>query len=150
MKCIRIFLVLVLTVSNAFAAEWIDLTEQFIVNPTFKNNDLTTGWSGTPFGSASPHENAEHYSKTFDTYQTIMGLAAGHYRVSVKAFYRMGSAENDYYYYTSEDYTGMQFAELYAGTPNEDIYEPIVPASSAALEESLGGDASRVGGGGWW
>ena len=150
MKCIRIlFAALLFAIGSMHAAEWIDLTEQYIVNPTFKGNDLSTGWMGTPYGSASPYENAEHYSKNFDTYQTIEGLAAGHYRVSVKAFYRMGSADTDYYYYNSGDYAEMQLAQLYASTSDGEAYTPIAPASSAALETSLGGEASRVGGG-WW
>ena len=133
------------------AAQWIDLTSQCIVNPTFAGDDVTTGWQGTPFGQAGPRENAEHYSKTFDTYQVITGLTPGHYRVSVQAFYRMGDSNNDYSLYSSGNYQDYQHAQLYATSSEEDAYTPIVPASSAALDESLGGATSRVGGsGGWW
>ena len=50
------------------AAEWIDVTEDFVVNPTFVGDDVTTGWMGTTFGVAGPKENAEHFSKNYDTY----------------------------------------------------------------------------------
>ena len=149
LKYVAAMLAMYCMTSSLLAAEWIDLTEQFIVNPSFVNNDLTTGWQGTTFGSAGPRENAEHYSKNFDSYQVITGLSAGHYRVSVQAFYRMGSADNDYSLYSSGNYADYQYAQLYATSSAEDAYEPIVPASSAALQQSLGGAASSVGGG-WW
>ena len=129
---------------------WIDITDDYIVNPRFDNNDVLTGWHGTSFSTANPHENAEHYSKTFDTYQEIEGLNAGHYRLSLDCFYRMGSANNDWSLYDSGNYSDYQYANLYAQV--EDGYHEvaIVPASSAALKEPLGGATSRVGNGGWW
>ena len=50
---------------------WIDVTDAHIINPRFNNNDLTTGWEGTGFGSADPVENAEHYQKSYNTYQNV-------------------------------------------------------------------------------
>ena len=137
-------------VGNVLAASWIDLTTEYIVNPNFDGNDRSTGWEGTAFGAANPRENAEHYEKTFDSYQYLHGLTPGRYRVSVYAFYRMGSADNDYRLYTNGDYEDYQYAQLYATSSLEENYEPIAPASSAALETSLGGSTSRVGGSGWW
>ena len=128
-----------------YAADWIDLTNQYVKNPTFAGNDVTTGWQGTTFGTVNPRENAEHYNKNFDTYQIISGLSAGHYRVSVQAFYRMGSADNDYSLYSSGNYADYQNAQLYATSSLEDTYQPIVPSSSAALQQSLGGGTSSVG-----
>ena len=131
------------------AQSWIDVTDDFVINPRFEGNDLSTGWSGTGYGSANPHENAEHYSRNYDTYQEISGLAAGKYRVSVDAFYRMGEARNDYSLYTSNNYSNYQHAELYATSSIRDYYVKIVPASSAALESSLGGAVSGVGNNVW-
>ena len=132
------------------AAEWIDVTEDFVVNPTFVGDDVTTGWMGTTFGVAGPKENAEHFSKNYDTYQTITGLMPGKYRVSVQAFYRMGDANNDYSLYSSGDYADSQNAKLYATSSQEETEVAILPASSAALAQSLGGAASQVGSSGWW
>lgn len=131
---------------QGFAQGWIDVTDAYIINPRYDNDDHTTGWEGTELGAYNPKENAEHYNKTYDTYQTITGLTAGKYRLSLNAFYRMGSADSDYYYYTYETYSDYQYAQLYATSSISDDYTLIIPASSAALEKSLGGDASQVGG----
>ena len=137
-------------VFNSMAQSWIDITDAKVVNPRFENNDLYTGWSGTEFGAASPKENAEHYYKNFDSYQDIAGLVAGKYRLSLDAFYRMGNSSNDYSLYSSGNYSSYQYAQLYANTSVGDFYVPIVPASSAALSQSLGGAASAVGNSGGW
>lgn len=138
-------LVLLLLCCHVEAAQWIDLTEDYVVNPSFAGNDISTGWMGTPFGAATPKENAEHYEKNFDTYQYIYGLTPGKYRVSVDAFYRMGDSGNDYSLYRSGNYASYQYAQLYATSDSEDAYVPIIPASSGALSYSLGGTTSTVG-----
>ncbi len=143
-----VLLILLSTISNA--QTWIDITDGYVTNPQFVNNDVTTGWLGTSFGVANPRENAEHYSKNYDSYQTITGLSAGTYRVSLNAFYRMGDANNDYNLYSNGQYSDYQYAKLYATSSIGDFYVDIVPASSAALTSSLGGGTSKVGSGGWW
>ena len=130
---------------HLYAEAWIDVTEQYIVNPDFRNNDVRTGWEGTRFGVAGPMNNAEHFSKNFDTYQRIEGLQPGRYRLSASAFYRMGQSFFDYWYYTSGDYEEFLHAQLYATSSVQEASVAIVPASSAALPESLGGSASQVG-----
>lgn len=133
--------------------EWIDITEKYVKNPSFEGNNYTY-WEGTPFGSYNPVENAEHYNKTYDTYQTITGLKAGKYRVSLNAFYRMGSATNDYSLYTGGNYSSSQYAQLYGTSSKGDYHMAIVPASSGRLKNSLGGNAAGVGNVlsqmGWW
>ncbi len=126
---------------------WIDVTDAHIINPRFNNNDVTTGWEGTEFGVASPMENAEHYQKTYDTYQTIAGLKAGTYRVSLNAFYRCGDANSDYNAFNSDNREDYQYARLYARSSKNYYDSPIALASSAALENSLGGNVSYVGSG---
>ena len=97
------------------AQVWIDMTDTYIVNPRFDNNDRTTGWDGwEAFGAYNPKENAEHYQKSFNNYQTISSLKPGHYRVTLDAFYRIGSASNDYQLYTAGTYASQQSAKLYA------------------------------------
>ena len=141
----------VLTSMAVNSQSWIDITDDYIINPRFDNNDRTTGWSGTELGAANPRENAEHFSKTYDTYQQLSGLTSGKYRVSLDAFYRMGDANNDYSLYTSNNYSNYQHAQLYATSSIKDYYVKIVPSSSAALDNSLGGGVSAVGSNGnWW
>ena len=83
----------VLTSLSVNSQSWIDITDDYIINPRFDNNDRTTGWSGPELGAANPRENAEHFSKTYDTYQQLSGLTSGKYRVSLDAFYRMGDGK---------------------------------------------------------
>lgn len=144
-----ILLAITTTVS---AQSWIDLTDTYIKNPSYVGNSYSY-WEGTALGSASPKENAEHYSKTYDTYQTITGLKAGKYRLSLNAFYRMGEASNDYSLYSGGKYSSYQYAQLYGTSSLGDYYTPIAVASSGKVSTSLGGSASGVGnvtGGNWW
>lgn len=132
---------------------WVDVTDTYVINPRFDNNDRTTGWEGTKYGAANPRDNAEHYSKNFDSYQTLKGLAPGKYRLSLNAFYRIGSASNDYSVYKSGNYEASENAKLYATSSVNQYEVGILPASSAALTQSLGGGTARVGDnlnpGGW-
>lgn len=133
-------------VISVHAQSWIDITDNFVVNPRFDGNDITTGWLGTAFGAANPKENAEHYQKNFNTYQVITGMTPGKYRVSLNAFYRCGSADNDYSTYTDDNATDYQYAKLYATSTVDDQSVGIALASSAAIQDNLGGATSTVGG----
>lgn len=62
-----------------------------LVNPNFANGQ--TGWAGTTF-TAAPGTVAEHYNKTFDTYQILELMPAGIYRMEIQGFYRCGSIAN--------------------------------------------------------
>lgn len=136
--------------AGAADMEWIDITSKYVVNPDFNNDDITTGWSGTPWGAANPKENAEHYQKNYDTYQTISGLPAGKYRVSMKGFYRMGSASDDASYYGSGNYSSRQYAKLYAKSSTGTFTSSIVPLSSGATGGSYGGSTQWVNISGSW
>lgn len=67
-----------------------DITS-LLVNPDFSQGQ--TGWSGTVF-TAAPGNVAEHFNKTFDTYQVLDPMPAGVYRMEIQGFYRCGSIEN--------------------------------------------------------
>ena len=132
------FIILACLSLASYAQEgWIDITDASIINPRFDNNNITTGWEGTGFGAANPVENAEHYEKTYDSYQNLSGLKAGIYRVSLNAFYRCGDSNSDYSTFSSGNYENSQYARLYARS-NKGYYDsPIALASSAALEKSF-------------
>jgi len=146
-KLHTVLLLVCASLSGHAQQNWIDVTDAHIINPRFNNDDVTTGWEGTEFGVASPMENAEHYQKTYDTYQTIAGLKAGTYRVSLNAFYRCGDANSDYNAFNSDNREDYQYARLYARSSKNYYDSPIALASSAALENSLGGNVSYVGSG---
>lgn len=144
----KLYTVLFLTcasLSGHAQKAWIDVTDAYMVNPRFDNNDLVTGWEGTGYGAYNPAENAEHYERIYDSYQTLSGLKAGTYRVSVNAFYRCGDANNDYGIYSSGDYESDQHARLYARSSKNYYDSPIALASSGAQDKSLGGGISVVG-----
>lgn len=138
---------LLISICAHAAKGWIDVTDEYIKNPRYDNNNLSY-WDGTFLSANNPHENAEHYQKNFDTYQYLYGLTPGKYRVSLNAFYRMGNSSDDYSLYTGGDYSDEQHAKLYAES-SINIYEVgILPVSSGATKESLGGGVASVGG--WW
>lgn len=136
--------------AGAVDKEWIDITTSYIVNPDFKNNDITTGWQGDGFGAANPKENAEHYQRNYNSYQTITGLRAGKYRVSMKGFYRMGSSTNDASLYSSGNYSGSQYAKLYANSSVGNYSTSIAPLASGATSGSYGGATQWITINGSW
>lgn len=66
---------------------WDDVTAR-IANPDFNNNN-GNGWRGTTF-TATSWGVAEFWNKTYDTYQDLLDMPAGHYRLHVQGFYRYG------------------------------------------------------------
>lgn len=130
------------------ADEWIDLTEQFVKNPNYDGNDYSY-WIGTELNGYNPKDNAEHYERTYDTYQVITGLTPGKYRVGLKAFYRYGSASKDYDAYNDGSYSANPVSMLYAKSSEGDFTSPIAQLASGARDESLGGGTADVGGPLW-
>ncbi len=61
-----------------------------IANASYDGN-ANTGWSGTTPGFQS-YDNAEHYNKTFDSWQLVTGLPNGLYKMTVQGFYRPSDA----------------------------------------------------------
>ena len=81
------------------------------MNPRYEENN-NTGWSGTTPGFQT-YSNAEVFQGTFDTYQTILLPRAGYYLLTVRAFERMGNAQNDYEIFTSGKYTENTTTSMY-------------------------------------
>ncbi len=140
---------------NAYAQTWIDVTDIYVTNPRFDNNDVTTGWLGTSLSQAQQHENAEHYSKNYKTYQTLKDLPTGRYRLSLNAFYRSGSSADDYNHVKSSNPSDYQYAYLYAESASTTAKKAIALLCTDTLDTSLGGGTATVGGtsspfGGWW
>lgn len=145
MKKLIICSLLILLGLNGWAQEWIDITDEYVINPRYDNNEYF-GWEGTALSGYNPMGNAEHYQKNYDTYQVISGLKSGTYRVSLQAFYRSGSSNDDYTHYNSINASNYQYAKLYASSSTESKESPIALAASGAVNLSLGGATSSVGG----
>ncbi|MCR4958307.1 MAG: dockerin type I repeat-containing protein [Prevotella sp.] len=107
-----------------------------IVNFSFDNGDCTTGWSGTAFGrGGTVSDGAEQFDKTYDTYQTISGLAPGIYAVGVNGYYRAGSygGEAEYHWLANDEES--RAAKLY-GVVGDNYFETsIVNVLSGAQPE---------------
>lgn len=109
----------------------------FIVNPDFAGNDGKTGWSGDAFGAVNAKDNAEHYEKTYNTYQTIEGLPNGVYALGVNAFYRAGSAGAAYTNYKANN-EESKYAKLYADNGTDMLETSIVSPYKGAPTAATG------------
>ena len=145
-RILTLFVLLFVQSVCAFAGQWVDVTDAFVKNPRFDGNSYAN-WEGTALSGNGAVNNAEHYYKAYDTYQKLSGLTPGKYRVSVQAFYRMGTSANDYSLYSSGDYSESQIATVFARSTSNYYDVPMVCASSAALKQSLGGGTAAVGNG---
>ena len=113
----------------------VDVTKMFITNPTFVGNAYT-GWSGTTFGGYQPQENAEHYNKTYDTYQDLTGLHEGIYMLKVNAFYRAGNVQPGYDNFKAQN-AESKYAKLYATSGGSTLEASIMSPYSPLLKEQM-------------
>jgi hypothetical protein len=112
-----------------------DVTSKYITNPTFAGDNLS-GWSGTAFGSYGPKENAEHYNKTYDTYQNLTDLREGIYRFNVHAFYRAGNAQPAYDNFKAQNEASRR-AKVYAANGTDSLTNSIASPYTARLTEQM-------------
>ena len=124
--------------NNASVQNPADMTSK-IVNPHFDNADCTTGWSGDAFGrGGTVSDGAEHYSKNYDSYQTISGLAPGVYAVGVNGFYRAGNYNGDAENHYLADDAASKYAKLYAKVGDTYNEVPIANVLSGIQAEAPG------------
>lgn len=111
--------------NNATVENPADMTGK-ITNPNFDNASYT-GWLGTApnmtgSGSHGPANVAEHWNKTFDTYQDITGMPAGVYALTAKTSWR-GSWDN-----LVNNVTGsklyVKVGETEMSTPFNNVWSP--------------------------
>ncbi|MCQ2133151.1 MAG: hypothetical protein MJY90_07440 [Bacteroidaceae bacterium] len=116
-----------------------------IVNANFDTIGDFTGWSGTAFGAGGTTSTcAEHYNKTYDTYQDVVGLPAGYYIVKAKGYYRRGTADNEYSI-NEENADSCLYAQLYAQADGNEESVAIQPQASGAVESGFGGATAAYG-----
>ena len=117
-----------------------------IVNTCF-NSNMRQGWEGDQFGAATPKENAEHYNRSFDTYQTITNLPNGVYAVGCKAFYRCGDAQETYDHFRIKDLP-LRNARIYTVTGSDLLTFPIVSpfSKSVTAAKGVGREAYAING----
>jgi len=120
---------------NASVSNPSDMTGS-LMNPNF-DNASAAGWKGTSpnmvgNGSHAPANVAEHYSKTFDTYQELSNMAAGVYKLENNGFHR-GWWDD---YVNKTGYTAF----LYAYADNEFSQVAMANPWEALNEEPMSGD----------
>lgn len=136
-------------VSTATKTTPVELTHK-INNPRFDDNN--SGWEDAPArggntggtnGDADSFDDrnpcAEHYNKTFNTYQTLTGLPNGFYTVSVQGFYREGGFNDA----AAKHVAGTESlnAKLYANGQEQ----PLMSIFEGAGKASGGGTATATG-----
>ena len=130
--------------NNASVENPADMTSK-IVNAHFDNGDATTGWSGTGFGrGGTVSDGAEHYSKNYDTYQTITGLTPGVYAVGVNGYYRTGNYGGNAEANWLADNAASKYAKLYAkvGETTNEVAIANVMSGGQAEAQGVGDVAS--------
>ena len=111
-----------------------------LVNPNF-DDASSTGWKGTApnmkgDGKHAAANVAEHYDKTFDTYQEISNMPTGVYTLEANAFFR-GSWED---HANHANYV----AKLYAHADGDTLTTEIQNAWDAMNTAPIAGDASTT------
>ena len=117
-----------------------------ITNPSFDVQGDFTGWEGTGFvagGNASTCAELWNYS-AFDTYQDLVDLPAGIYKLGAKGFYRAGDAAMDWE--TKDDPT-YRLAKMYAFSGEDSLYTPIPALATTISPSPLGQNDVTVGDG---
>jgi len=109
-----------------------------ILNPTFENASYD-GWKGTApnmtgSGAHGPANVAEHYNKTFDTYQDLSGMPKGVYALSATALFR--GSWNDHANHTN------YVAYLYAKADGDTLKTEIPNPWDAMNTEPMAGETS--------
>ena len=123
---------LVATNVSSANKEWIDVTQSYITNPGYDDNQ-TDGWTWTNSGNCNTRcECMEVWNGTFDIHQTIKNAPQGKYRLSVQAYFRTG--DNNWAY---QDYVNHQesiTAYLYA----DKTEQKLVSVYSASMTQDIG------------
>lgn len=115
----------------AMAQSWMDLTDEYITNPSFENGNLGWKFNSNASSQAVNFKTMEFWNGTFNIYQEN-NVPNGKYRIHVQAYYRTGDNGAAYQEYTNG--TENITAYLYA---NESKVK-IASVYSASLTEDVG------------
>ena len=104
-----------------------------ITNPSYdaNNND---GWSGTTPGFQS-YTDAEHYNKTFDSWQMLENIPNGLYKMTVQGFYRpstSGATGAVFYAANGTDSLTVNVPDL-----NSEVANTSLPNNMQSAEEAF-------------
>ena len=115
-------------------AEWIDVTDYYLSNPKFDNNQ-TSGWTWSSNASSqrADYDCFEFWNGTFDMWQNL-DLTKGHYRLSFQGYYRCGDYDAifDAYRSGSEDITA--FAYYRESATEKMVRQPVASVFSHSFD----------------
>ncbi len=95
---------LVFAVNASAKSGWIDVTEKYIVNPSYSGNSKNGWeWYAEARSFATDYGIQEFWNGTFYMRQMIENLPNGHYRVGVQGYYRCGQNDNASYAHINGD-----------------------------------------------
>lgn len=137
--------------ANASPENPIDVTAKFITNPDYANND-NAGWKGSvqPGIDANNNlQNAEFFNTNFNTYQDLINLPEGNYRVSLQGFYRAGLEGPALEARQNGTEASVMNAELYVTTSNRTTTAKMQSIFTGAPTARLGVDG-EINMGSWW
>lgn len=103
-----------------------------LTNSSYDNGD-NSGWQGDKPGFG--YGAAEHYNKTYNSYQKVTGAANGVYALSLQAFYRAGWCANSYENFNNKT---NDLAKLYAVVGQDTLTTSIMNAFADARESRIG------------
>lgn len=122
--------------ASASDANPVDMTS-VLKTPSFEKDGANSieGWNATGynFGNDDTQKGAllvEFYNKTFDLNQTIENLPNGTYKVTANAFYRFGSADQDYEHFIANELAGNAY--IYAVSEADTMRTPLKLLASGA------------------
>ena len=100
---------------------WIDVTSQYLNNPSFDGNSKD-GWTATGYYSKQDVQYGcmEFWNGTFTLAQQLSSLPAGKYRLHVQGFFR--TTGNDAAYQSHRNGSESITAYLYAGTAQKKLH----------------------------
>lgn len=131
---------LVDTSAQAQISDWIDVTDIYIKNARYEQNNGQY-WEGTELEFNNAFNNAELSDKTYDVYQELSGLVSGKYRLSMQGFYRYGTAQTDF---EKKDISTYNYAEMYAVSSFANYKQKLPRLGSETLNYELGGKCAAV------
>lgn len=122
---------------TVYAQEWIDVTDTYITNADFSTG-TTDGWdAGTALpGVNATWLNAEFFQSYNSASQNVLGLKAGHYKLTVQGFHRAGGNDNGAAYNAG---TEVINAYLFAGKDSVKLKSLYSEPADASVANQLNG-----------
>lgn len=124
------WILIILLPTILHAQTWIDLTDEYVVNPGF-DGGLTTGWTWTSNAGSQRTGNGgmEFWNGIYDFGQTT-NVPNGRYRISMQGYYRVGENNPCYYEYLqgNEQITGYLYAN--------EVEIPVASIYSESLDQN--------------